>query len=476
MGWTIGLPSLKLNLNGEKSKHCGGFYQVAAEALEERLGHDPDINPELRDKNIYLGYKTAKELLEYSAEHCATLKDAHGRALRSDSVRMCVTIIKPPAAYMATLSKEEQKQFLDDGIEKLKEIVGEENIKSLAYHFDEQGGHVHVFWEPMTKDGRLCAKEMHNLKFLSRLNKEMPQHLRECGWDIDDCNAYDQAKDKMKTEKEKNEERQQNGRSSSVFKAEAERKLNEINQQIDWTLDHLEERLDDCLRQSVENVVNDESNVYDNVLFLMAECDDERFAELDREGRELKEETLQKISNNYQESNNLGELIDNINSGKQKSVSWETRQLMWKNYRSESERFWRIRSELKEDYQKLLSEAYQKRRDAMRSYYDALYFLRRSRGFIGLFTALVWVSISNANQKRAERQIQALKEDHKQLRDNTSSFKKFSNAYREELKAGKMPFEKHLESMTSIVQTLDEEAAKFRERGPVHKKENTYTR
>ena len=64
MGWTIGMPSLKLNLSGGKSKHCGGFRQVAAEALEERAGHDPDINPELSEKNIYIGYQTAAKLTE----------------------------------------------------------------------------------------------------------------------------------------------------------------------------------------------------------------------------------------------------------------------------------------------------------------------------------------------------------------------------------------------------------------------------
>ena len=470
MGWTVGLPSLKLNIKGEKSKHCGGFYQVAAEALKERQGHDPDINPELAEKNVYLGYETAKELIEYSEKHCAGMTDAQGRSLRSDAVRMCATIIKPPAAFMATLSEKQQKQFLDDGVDKIKEIVGKNNIKSLAYHFDEQGSHVHVFWEPMTEDGRLCAKEMHNLKFLGRLNKEMPQHLRECGWDIDDCNAYDQAKENLKTEQEKNKERQQNGRSSSVFKADAERQLNEINQKIDWTIDHLEERLDDCLRQSVENVVNDNSNTYDNVLFLMAECDDDRFAELDQEGRELKEELLQKIGTNAQE-NGLDKLIENINSGKQTEVSWETRQQMWKAYNNISNDFWNIRSELKEDYQKSISEAYNKRRDAMRSFYDALYFLRRSRGFIALFAALVWVSVAKTNQKRAELQIKSLKEERQLLISNTASFKKFSNAYREDLKAGRIPFEKYLNSMTEVVQTLDEEAVKFRERGPVHKKE-----
>ena len=38
MGWTIGIPSLKLNNTGTKSKHCGNFKSVAEEALMERKG------------------------------------------------------------------------------------------------------------------------------------------------------------------------------------------------------------------------------------------------------------------------------------------------------------------------------------------------------------------------------------------------------------------------------------------------------
>ena len=37
MGWTIGIPSMKLSTTNNKSKHCGNFYLVAAEALKERI-------------------------------------------------------------------------------------------------------------------------------------------------------------------------------------------------------------------------------------------------------------------------------------------------------------------------------------------------------------------------------------------------------------------------------------------------------
>ena len=72
MGWTIGIPSLKLSSTNNKSKHCGNFYRVAAEALQERLGRDQDINHELSHLNIYYGFNTAEELVNYSNAHCST--------------------------------------------------------------------------------------------------------------------------------------------------------------------------------------------------------------------------------------------------------------------------------------------------------------------------------------------------------------------------------------------------------------------
>ena len=82
MGWTVGIPSMKLSYSDHKSKHCGKFYLVAAEALSERIGRDHDINPELSYKNIYYGFCSASELLEYSNNHCNTLTDAKGRAVK----------------------------------------------------------------------------------------------------------------------------------------------------------------------------------------------------------------------------------------------------------------------------------------------------------------------------------------------------------------------------------------------------------
>ena len=238
MGHMLGMPCLKLNNVGRKSASCGGFAEVAAEALEERRGRDPDIDRTKTEENLYTGFRSAEELMEYSRQHVAELsakqKADGGRAIRSDAVVMCATIIKPPAALMDTLTREEQIRLLQDADEKLNELIGgEQNSKATVIHFDELGGHLHKFWEPMTEDGRLCAKEAMNLQFFGRLNREMPAFLRSRGWDIADCNAYDAAKEQLEAEQAKSEKRRKSGLTSVQFKAQAERQKNELCEQID---------------------------------------------------------------------------------------------------------------------------------------------------------------------------------------------------------------------------------------------------
>ena len=149
---------------------------------------------------------------------------------------MCVIIIKPPAVWIESLSREKQLQFFNDSLEKIKEIVGEENVKAVAIHFDELAPHMHVFWEPMTPDGRLCAKDMHGLRFLGNLNREMPKYLRSKGWEIDDCKAYDAIEEQEKKtklgmegyQKYLQEKRAKNGRDSFKYKAQIEAEKDDL--------------------------------------------------------------------------------------------------------------------------------------------------------------------------------------------------------------------------------------------------------
>ena len=271
MGYMIGMPCLKLNNVGGQSKKCGDFGSVAREALEERQGRDKDIDKSKADENVYTGYRTAAELQEYSRNHIEELsakqKAAGGRKIRNDAVVMIATVIKPPAALMSSLSKEEQNKLLDDSLDKLAELVGKENIKSTSRHFDEQGGHVHVFWEPMTDDGRLCAKEKFNLVFFNKLNQEMPAHLRARGWDmIDDCQMYDAAKEMLRSEEEKAAERKNKGLTSVQYKAQAEARKNELCEEIDRIEEALNNVQDAVVRLDEADRIEDRAKHSKSVL------------------------------------------------------------------------------------------------------------------------------------------------------------------------------------------------------------------
>lgn len=273
MGVHISSPTIKLNNVGTTSKKCGDLKKVSAEALSERQGLDRDIDQSRASLNLYEGYASSAELMAYSKAHIAELNEkaaAEGkRKIRSDAVVMVATVLKPPAHFMNGLSREDQIRLLKDGVEGFANIVGEANVKSAAYHFDEQGSHVHVFWEPMTADGRLSAKEAVSLKTFSRINKELPQFMRARGWDIEDCKVYDEAEERAKRKtlgeaeyrKQTAEKRTRNGRSSYKYKAEAE----EARRKAEAEVEELETAVSDLRTQVIqqrEEIENLESELF----------------------------------------------------------------------------------------------------------------------------------------------------------------------------------------------------------------------
>lgn len=82
-------------------------------------------------------------------------------------------------------------------------------------------------------------------------------------------------------------------------------------------------------RNSIEEVVCNPEDIYSNILFLAAECDDARFVELDREGRELKKQLLSEAFARAQNPirNDLEKRIEHIQS-RNTELTWAERQKM----------------------------------------------------------------------------------------------------------------------------------------------------
>lgn len=142
-------------------------------------------------------------------------------------------------------------------------------------------------------------------------------------------------------------------------------------------------------------------------------------------------------------------------------MTWEERQELWAKYSQISKQFWDMRADLNADYKVQIDKAYEKRRNAARSYYDALYYLRRSRGFFSAILYAVWAIAADKKRAKINDQIEELKSKRTELVRNTASFSKYSRVYREKLKAGRFPGEDCMECMAGIIRELDEELQQF---------------
>lgn len=126
------------------------------ERQKERYKSNPDIDRERSYENIHLktpppgGYKRA--VLERT--------EKAGCRLRKDSVMMIETLITASPELFQEMSREEMMDFMTRAYTFVAERVGEDNIVSAVIHLDEKTPHMHLCFVPLTKDHRLCAKEI----------------------------------------------------------------------------------------------------------------------------------------------------------------------------------------------------------------------------------------------------------------------------------------------------------------------------
>ena len=107
------------------------------------------------------------------------------KAVRKDAVHMCGIIISSDKAFFDQLNEEETRRFFEEAAKYLTEFVGKENVISAMVHMDEKTPHMHFLHVPVTKDGRLCAKDIYTKAALKKLQDELPKHLQKCGFQID---------------------------------------------------------------------------------------------------------------------------------------------------------------------------------------------------------------------------------------------------------------------------------------------------
>lgn len=139
------------------AKHKGGASKALNahhERTKEVYDSNPDIDPSRTAQNIHL--VTPRWSYEQEIRHCI---QTAGCRVRKDSVKFVDTLVTVSPEFAKT-HPDEMPEYFTRAFDFLKERVGEENIISAVVHMDETTPHLHLCFVPLTRDGRLSAKEI----------------------------------------------------------------------------------------------------------------------------------------------------------------------------------------------------------------------------------------------------------------------------------------------------------------------------
>lgn len=298
MGFKVGIPTMKLkvvksggkNAIKSKSKNIGDMRSILGEAGTERWSASETLDRSRSGDNEHLGpFSSGQEAYDAIMAELADYNEgrrAEGkRAARKDATIAFAMIVHPPADVMNAMSPEDRERFFKDSYDTLLalNVLSDDNVRMRERHRDEGGEHEHIISMAYDETGTLNGKKVLSLTTFKKLNKEYPKYMREKGWDVDECEVYDEEAVKKMTPEE-----------ASAYKAEhRERKAKQglsANEYI--ALKHAEEAEQravdayDMVRQEADladcSIRVDAREVYDDVII-------EAYAEMEPKRRALKD-------------------------------------------------------------------------------------------------------------------------------------------------------------------------------------------
>ena len=139
------------------AKHKGGASKALSahhERAKEVYASNPDIDPSRTVQNFHL--VTPRWSYEQEIKHRIRMA---GCRVRKDSVKFVDTLVTVSPEFAQT-HEAEMREYFTRAFAFLKERVGEDNIISAVVHMDEKTPHLHLCFVPLTRDGRLSAKEI----------------------------------------------------------------------------------------------------------------------------------------------------------------------------------------------------------------------------------------------------------------------------------------------------------------------------
>lgn len=109
---------------------------------------------------------------------------ASKRAVRKDAVLVNEWILTSDKGFFEQLDELETRKYFETAKQYFADNYGDENIRYAVVHLDEKTPHMHMGIVPFDDDKKLSAKRIFNREALQRIQEELPQYLKENGFDV----------------------------------------------------------------------------------------------------------------------------------------------------------------------------------------------------------------------------------------------------------------------------------------------------
>ena len=147
------------------------------EAHNERKKEKYASNPDVDTSRSHLNFHLITPNGRYRAEAERQIAEAKCRT-RTDSVRLVETLFTGSPEFFKGKTDKQIRAYFEHVLAFLKKHIRPDTIVSAVVHMDEKTPHMHVCFVPLTKDNRLCAKEIiGNKKRLIQWQDDFWKHI-----------------------------------------------------------------------------------------------------------------------------------------------------------------------------------------------------------------------------------------------------------------------------------------------------------
>lgn len=177
-----------------QANDCGGIQVEDNRESQKTNEKNPNLDTELSYQNVHRqltpeGYVDAERsnlvgLVKRMKEEVNKKRKENGKTkLRKDAVVCCSFLVSEDHEFFENMSREDTIRYFETAVEWFNKEFGN-NVAEYSIHLDEYTPHMHMRLFPKTSEDALSAKSLFDRKGLQKTQRELPQYMREHGFDV----------------------------------------------------------------------------------------------------------------------------------------------------------------------------------------------------------------------------------------------------------------------------------------------------